>query len=140
MKGKHWKRGGDSLDIFRIAVLGIAGVMLCIVLKEVKPEYSGYTALAVGILLLICSTGRLRDLAAMFEKIREYLPVDRSYLDTLLRMIGITYIGQFASGLCKDAGYSAIAGQIELFSKISVLSVGMPVLLALLDTIQGFIQ
>ena len=67
------------------------------------------------------------------------MPVDTTYLNTLLKMIGITYIGQFGAGLCKDAGYSSIAGQIELFSKLSILALSMPVLLALLDTVYGFL-
>ena len=58
---------------------------------------------------------------------------------TLLKMIGITYIGQFSSGICKDAGYASTGAQIELFCRLSVMVLCMPVLLALLDTIQGFL-
>ena len=60
------------------------------------------------------------------------------YKRQILKMIGITYIGQFSSGICKDAGYSAIAGQIELFCKLAIMAVSMPILLALLETIQDF--
>ena len=41
-------------------------------------------------------------------------------------------------GICKDAGYSAIAGQIEVFGKLSVLFAGMPILFAVMEYIQGF--
>ena len=58
---------------------------------------------------------------------------------TLLKMIGITYIGQFSSGICRDAGYSSTGAQIELFCRLSVMVLSIPVLLALLDTIQGFL-
>nr|WP_255493846.1 MULTISPECIES: stage III sporulation AC/AD family protein [unclassified Blautia] len=54
-------------------------------------------------------------------------------------MIGITYIGQFSSGICKDAGYASTGAQIDLFCRLSVMVLSMPVLLALLDTIQGFL-
>ena len=54
-------------------------------------------------------------------------------------MVGITYIAQFSSGFCIDAGYQAIAAQIEIFGKLAILVVGMPVLLALLETIQEFL-
>lgn len=55
-------------------------------------------------------------------------------------MIGIAYVGQFSAGICKDAGYSAIAGQIEIFSKLSILVLSMPVLMALMETILGFLS
>ena len=57
----------------------------------------------------------------------------------VLKMLGITYVGQFSAGICKDAGYSSIAGQIELFARLSVLAVSMPVLLALLETVHDFL-
>ena len=57
----------------------------------------------------------------------------------MLKMIGITYIAEFSSSICKDAGYQTIAVQIEIFCKLTILALGMPVLLALLETIQEFL-
>ena len=57
----------------------------------------------------------------------------------MLKMIGITYIAEFSSGICKDAGYQTIAAQIEIFSKLTILAMGLPVLLALLETVQEFL-
>ena len=51
----------------------------------------------------------------------------------------ITYIAEFSSSICKDAGYQTIAVQIEIFCKLTILALGMPVLLALLETIQEFL-
>ena len=57
----------------------------------------------------------------------------------MLKMIGITYIAEFSSGVCRDAGYQTIAVQIEIFSRLTILALGMPVLLALLETIREFL-
>ena len=62
-----------------------------------------------------------------------------SYIQVLLKIIGITYISEFAAEICHDAGYSAIASQIGIFAKLSILAVSMPIVTALLDTIQGFL-
>ena len=127
------------MDVIRFVLIGTAGLLLAIILKEVRPEYDLYVSLATGICLLLGASGKLNYLMEMLQRMKEYLPVDTTYLNTLLKMIGITYIGQFGAGLCKDAGYSSIAGQIELFSKLSILALSMPVLLALLDTVYGFL-
>ena len=105
------------MDILRISILGTVGVLLGILLKSRAPGY----------------------LFQSLEKLKECLPVDGSYITTLLKMIGITYIGQFSSGICKDAGYASTGAQIDLFCRLSVMVLSMPVLLALLDTIQGFL-
>ena len=65
--------------------------------------------------------------------------MDGSYFLTLIKMMGITYIGQFSSGICKDAGYQATGVQIELFCRLSVLVLCIPVLMALLETVESFL-
>ena len=124
------------MEVIKISVLGIAGVLLGYLMKNTRPEFSGYLTLGMGILSL--AVGKLDYLFASLEKIRSYIPIDSTYMAAILKMIGITYIGQFSSGICKDAGYSAIAGQIELFCKLAIMAVSMPILLALLETIQDF--
>ena len=61
--------------------------------------------------------------------------LDPVYLTMILKMIGITYVAEFAVNLCKDAGCQTIAGQIELFAKLSILVISMPVILAFMETI-----
>lgn len=125
--------------MIRIAVLGIAGLVLCLMVKEVRPEYAAYISMGTGLCILLLATGKLQYLMEMIKKMEQFIPIDTNYLYTLLKMIGITYVGQFSAGLCKDAGYSSIAGQIEIFSKLSILAISMPILISLMDTIQGFL-
>ena len=86
------------------------------------------------------SIGKLEYLFDSVSQLQEYLPISTSYLTTLLKMIGITYIGQFTSGICKDAGYGSIGNQIEVFSKLYIMVISMPVLLAVMETIHGFLS
>ena len=127
------------MEIIRISVVGVAGVFLAILVKQVRPEYSLYITMAAGIAILFYSAGKLSYLITSLRNIQQYVPVDTEYMTILLKMIGITYIGQFCAGICKDAGYSAVAGQIEIFGRLAVLAVSMPVLTALLETIHEFL-
>ena len=124
------------MDILRIAALGTAGVLLGITVKGAKPEFALLVTVGAGLCILAGTVGKMQYLLA---QMKSYLPVDSSYLNTLLKMLGITYVGQFSAGICKDAGYSSIAGQIELFARLAVLAVSMPVLLALLETVHDFL-
>lgn len=127
------------MEIIRISVIGIAGIILAILVKEVKPEYSFYVTVAAGVTVLFFAAGKLTDLFGSLLEIQEYIPIETTYMNLLLKMVGITYVGQFSAGICKDAGYSSVAGQIELFAKLSVLAISMPILTALLETIHEFL-
>ena len=69
----------------------------------------------------------------------EYLAVSPVYIRILLRITGIAYICDFAACICKDAGYQAIAAQIELLGKLTIVVMSLPVLQTLMSAITEFI-
>ena len=83
---------------------------------------------------------KLETVLETLKQIQSYIQIDTMYLGTMMKMIGITYIAEFASGICRDAGFGSLGGQIEMFGKLSMLAVSMPVLLALLETIKVFMR
>ena len=127
------------MDIVKISMLGIAGVLFGFMLKGTSPEYAFYVSFGVGILILMAAVSRLEYLYDALKKMQSDLPIERSYMTAILKMLGISYIGQFTSGICKDAGYGNIGNQIELFGKLAVMTVSMPILLGLLETVSSFL-
>lgn len=128
------------MTIIQAAVLGITTVALAVQLKPLRPEYSVYLILAAGLVIGFLGISRLELILDTANRIGSYIRVSNVYISTLLRMVGITYIAEFASGICKDAGFSALGTQIEMFGKLSILAVSAPVLLALLETLQVFLS
>lgn len=125
--------------MLKIAMLGIAGILTALFLKEVRPSYTVFISMATCLLIFFYAVSRLSYLADTLVNLKSYVAIQDSYLTSLLKIVGITYIADFSANLCRDAGYSAIAGQIEFFGKISILTISAPVVLALLDTISGFL-
>jgi stage III sporulation protein AD len=128
-----------KMNMIQIGMIGVLGALLAIQFKGGKTEYGIYLSAAVSMLLFVCIVDRLELFVGTIEEISRYITIDRGYISTMLKMIGITYIAEFASGICKDTGYQTIAVQIEIFSKLTILAMGVPVLLALLETIQEFL-
>ena len=86
---------------------------------------------------VLCS-GAVLFCKEQLASISAFITMDNQYYGLLFKMIGITYLCEFCSGICKDSGYQAIGSQIEIFGKISILLAGVPILMTLLETIQGF--
>ena len=126
------------MDIIKISLLGICGVILCFFLKETRLEYTAFITMGIGIMILGLAVGKLEYLFGTLRQLGNSLPVTQEYLTTLIKMIGITYIGQFSAGICKDAGHQSTAAQIEMFCRLAILVQSVPILLALLETIQEF--
>lgn len=127
------------MDVIQVAVLAVAGVLLAVQFKSGKTEYGIYLGVALSILIFFQILGKLDVVLTVIKTIGDLLPLDAVYVGTLLKMLGITYVAEFSASICQDAGYQTIARQIEIFGKISILVMSMPILLALLQTIQGFL-
>ena len=115
------------MNSIQIALLGVVGTLLALQFKSGKSEYGIYVSLAVSLFLFLCMLSRLEIFVQTVKKIAEYIKLDAGQMGILLKMAGVTYVAEFASGLCKDAGYQNIAVQIETFTKLTILAIGMPV-------------
>ena len=133
------KRGEKMAEILKIGIFGLAGVMLAIQFKTLKPEYATYIGLGIGILVMGFVLKEFRNLVSSMETLKKYFSGAESYLTILIKVIGITYICEFCAGICKDAGYGSIADQIQMLGKLSVMFAGLPILLAVIQTLDGMI-
>ena len=127
------------MNSIQIALLGVVGTLLALQFKSGKSEYGIYVSLAVSLFLFLCMLSRLEIFVRTVKKIADYIKLDAGQMSILLKMAGVTYVAEFASGICKDAGYQYIAVQIEIFTKLTILAIGMPVLLSLLELIGDFL-
>ena len=127
------------MTIITASALGLIAVLMAVWMKGHGSEYGVYLIMAAGLLLFFFGTGKLEQILGTARKIQDYIGINSIYLTTLLKLSGITYIAEFASGICKDAGYGAMGTQIEIFAKLSILAVSMPVVLALMETLKGFL-
>ena len=57
----------------------------------------------------------------------------------LLKIMGISYIAEFVSDIAKDSGYSALSNQIQIYGKITILVVSVPILESLINCINGLL-
>lgn len=121
--------------MMKIAVLGVLGVLTALQFKSTKTEYGLYIGVTVCLLIFWFCLEQLTDLILKVEALSKYLKGSESYIFYLVKAVGITYLCNFSSMICKDAGFAAVAGQIEVFGKVSVLLMGLPILATVIENI-----
>ncbi len=95
--------------------------------------------MASGILLGVSAVMKLETIVAELKLLQGYFISYGSCFKLLIKIIGITYLAEFSADLCKDAGAGTLASQIELFGKLSILVLCMPIITSLLETIDYFL-
>ena len=125
--------------MIKIAAIGVAAAILAAWVKTVKSEYALWITLATGIFMGVAVLGKLEMMIAELRFLQEYFANYASYIKLLVKIIGITYLSEFSSDLCKDAGANTLATQVELFGKLSILVLCMPILTSLLETVDYYL-
>jgi len=125
--------------MLKTALLGILTILIAMAMRQGKAEFSTFVSFTGSILIAWIAVQLLDSITGSLERLEKLLSIDMEYIALLLKMIGVTYLSEFSSSICRDAGYSAVAGQIELVGKLSILTIGMPIVLALFELMVAMI-
>ncbi len=128
------------MDIFKIAGIGIAAAVFAVFIKGWKPELAMQVSLVATIIILASVLPYLKVVVDMLRDISNQAGIESGYLVVVLKVIGIAYVAQFASELCRDAGESAIASKIEVGGKIIIITISMPIIYSLLEIVNEIIH
>lgn len=130
-KGKE----GNSIQIIQIVGLGLVATFLALVLKEQKPTFAFLLVVFTGCVIFLYLVDQVYAIIRMIEKIAVNANVNLIYVETIMKIIGIAYIAEFGAQLTKDAGQGAIASKIELGGKILILTMAIPILTVIIETV-----
>lgn len=123
------------MSILQISILGIVTVIMAIQFKNTKSEYAMMILLASSFLMFGFGISKLGQVLESIESVKSRFGIAADYMSILIKIVGISYICEFSSDICKDSGFGALANQIQIFGKLSILVVGIPVFMQLFDSI-----
>jgi len=123
------------MEIIQIVGLCIVTTILVVLIREDRPEIALQMSIVVGIIIFL---RMMNQILAVIEYLRDLslkANINTLYISTIFKIIGIAYIAEFGSQICKDAGSHSIATKIEISAKILILVLSFPVLMAVMDLI-----
>ncbi|WP_347880559.1 stage III sporulation protein AD [Metabacillus flavus] len=123
------------MQIIQIVGLGLVATFLALVIKEQKPTFAFLLVVFTGCVIFLYLVDQVYEIIRMIEKIAVNANVNLIYVETIMKIIGIAYIAEFGAQLTKDAGQGAIASKIELGGKILILTMAIPILTVIIETV-----
>lgn len=121
------------LDIVKIIGVGITALIIIIILKQYKPEFTVYVSIIAGVIILLMVMDKLSAVVNILSSLASKTGTGSTFLKILLKITGIAILTEFAVSICKDSGETAIASKIDLGGKIIIISISIPIITALLE-------
>ncbi|HHV63630.1 MAG TPA: stage III sporulation protein AD [Peptococcaceae bacterium] len=123
------------MEIAQVVGIAIIVTVIGTVLRQVKPEIALQLSILAGIIIFVLIIDKVRLVVDLLEKLAEQVNVNSYYLFIVLKIVGVAYLAEFCSQICKDAGENALATKVEIAAKIFVIVLAIPIIVAIMESI-----
>ena len=127
-------------DIVQASVLAIVSVCLILAVKNERPEIAILLSIAAGVSILLMCVPKIQEIINGVEEISKITSVNVQSVGILLKVAGVVYITEFASGICKDAKEDSVALKVQIAGKVVILGMAIPLLTDVLKLITGILN
>lgn len=123
------------MDIIKIIGIAFVAVIIIVILKQYRPEFAIYASILAGVLILLLVSNTLSGIIEMIKNIANKTNINSNFLGILIKITGIAILTEFAVSICKDAGESAVASKVDIGGKVIIISLSIPIISSLVDTV-----
>ncbi len=127
------------MTVYSVILAALAAAVLIVTVKQYKPELALPLGIAAGAVVLTAVVSFAMPLVSQLKSIAENSGIKNEYFILMLKSLGICYITQFAADICTDFGQSSLASKIELFGKVALAAVNLPLIISLINTVSNLV-
>ncbi|MBO5671055.1 MAG: hypothetical protein J6S41_05855 [Clostridia bacterium] len=112
-------------------VIALAAVFLSLFLKSQQKEIATLLVITASVVLFCIA---VKDAGSAVASVRETV-ADSGVaveVETLLKALGIAVITQITADICREAGETIVAGQVEMIGKMEIVLLSLPLAAELL--------
>ena len=123
------------MDVVKIIGIGLISLIIIIIVRQYKPEFALYVSLLAGALILLFIMDKIGSIIDLLTSLSNKTAINNEFLILLIKITGIAFLTEFAVSICKDTGESAIASKVDMGGKVIIVSMSIPIISSLLETI-----
>ncbi len=123
------------MDVVKIIGIGLISLIIIIIVRQYKPEFTLYVSLLAGALILLFIMDKIGGIIDLLTSLSNKTAINNEFLTLLIKITGIAFLTEFAVSICKDTGESAIASKVDMGGKVIIVSMSIPIISSLLETI-----
>ena len=123
------------MEIVKIIGIGLVALIIIVILKQYRPEFAMYVSLSAGVIIFALIFTKLSGIIELLKNLSSKASINNQFITLLIKITGIAILTEFAVSICKDTGETAIANKVDLGGKVIIISMSIPIMCSLLETI-----
>ena len=123
------------MEIIKIIGIALISLIIIILLKQYRPEFAIYVSILTGVLILMLVMDKLTGIINLLQSLANKTSINSTFITLLIKITGIAFLSEFAISICKDSGETAIANKVDMGGKVIIISMSIPIISGLLETV-----
>ncbi|QGT98953.1 Stage III sporulation protein AD [Candidatus Syntrophocurvum alkaliphilum] len=123
------------MEIAQIVGMALITTMLLMILRQQKPVMAIMLSLVFGVMIFMFLMDKMAAIVNVMQELARRAEMNYFFLTTILKILGVAYLGEFAAAICQDAGEHAVAKKVEFAAKIIIAVLALPIMIAILDSL-----
>ncbi|MBR4949920.1 MAG: stage III sporulation protein AD [Clostridia bacterium] len=123
------------MDIIKICVVAVCGLFIISLLKEYKSPLAICLVIVLGGIILFYILDPFIKIIDFIKELSDNASIPFDEIKIAIKSLGVGYIVQFSSDICRDFGESALGSKVELCGKIAILMLAIPLFTKIFDSV-----
>lgn len=115
-------------DYLSFLALAAGMAIIAMTVRSAHREMGMVFSLLCGAALFLLLTDHLAQAVQAFRDMAQLARIGEAHLSVILKVLGVSLMGEFAAQSCRDAGEESLAMRVELGGKIMLVVLSLPLL------------
>jgi stage III sporulation protein AD len=124
-----------TMEIAQVVGLALVTTILLLILRQENPVLAVILSIVFSIVIFTVMMGKMASILNVMRELTRRAEVNYFFFATILKILGVAYLGEFAAAICQDAGEQAVAKKVEFAAKIIIAVLALPIMIAILESL-----
>lgn len=128
------------MNIVTVCGFGILAVVLCLTVRQIKPDMAVIVSIAAGIAILGMAISALVPSISAVTALTEQAGIDSGFAAVLIKALAVCYITTLSADCARDAGEAALGAKLEIAGRVAIAAISLPVFTNLASLVTGLLS
>ncbi len=123
------------MEIAQIIGLALLTTIFLLILRQEKPVMAVLLSIVFAVVVFTFLMDKMASIIEVLKELTRRAEINYFFLTTILKILGVAYLAEFAASICIDAGEQAVAKKVEFAAKIIIGVLAIPIIVAILESL-----
>ncbi len=127
-------------ELVSVCGICICASLICKITEKHTKEQAVMLSIAVCVFAMLLMLSGIPVIFGKADRLASMAGLDSEYITVIFKSLGICYLTQFSADICRDCGESAAASAAEIFGKVQLIVLSLPLFEQLIESITRIIK